>query len=357
MQIWLTILVSWPEPAGPISTHALAYAAITGCGRLEHGRVVAAAHDRELPVLGARLAARHRRVDEADAALATRRGQLPGEPADAVVWSTSTAPAAHRRPARRRPERRRRARRRRCRRTGTPRRRPRRASAGVGAAALPFSATHASAFDARAVVDGDLVAGPARCRAIGAPIVPIPRNATSAHPGESATLPEWRCARADRFLTSGDRLGGDHLEPPRRPPARHRTGGRGARHRIARRGAAPGDPQATGRRPGEDARHAVHMGPEALPLHPPRAALGRGADDPHGALARRCRAHRGERQGVDVVVETPDRGMGTHRQARRRERCAPTTSICHRTSSMRVSGGPRRFGSARWWPSTATSTT
>ena len=30
MQIWLTIFVSWPEPAGPRHTHDLAYVSITG---------------------------------------------------------------------------------------------------------------------------------------------------------------------------------------------------------------------------------------------------------------------------------------------------------------------------------------
>ena len=117
MQIWLTILVSCPAPARPISDVALAYDCHHRLDELVERLVVGAAHHRELPGLGAGLAARHRGVDEADAELGRSLGQLAGQPGrrGGVVDEHRTRP--RRRRARRRIRRRRRARRRRCRRT------------------------------------------------------------------------------------------------------------------------------------------------------------------------------------------------------------------------------------------------
>ena len=75
MQIWLTILVSWPAPAGPSSAH------LPGIGRHHRlgpgiGGLAAAAHDGELAVHRARLAARDRRIDEIEARRLRRRRQL-----------------------------------------------------------------------------------------------------------------------------------------------------------------------------------------------------------------------------------------------------------------------------------------
>ena len=68
MQIWLTILASWPEPDG---AQQLAHARIGRDHRLGAavGRRIAAAHHGEHAVLGAGLAAGHRRIDEIEAAL------------------------------------------------------------------------------------------------------------------------------------------------------------------------------------------------------------------------------------------------------------------------------------------------
>src|SRR5262249_31479101 len=63
IQIWFTIFVSWPAPAGPMSLHMRV--------RTDHllragiGLCIAAAHDGEHPVFGTGLAARDGRVDEA----------------------------------------------------------------------------------------------------------------------------------------------------------------------------------------------------------------------------------------------------------------------------------------------------
>ena len=64
MQIWLTILVSWPRAR---TAQQPARARIGGDDRLGSGvrLLVAAAHDRQRAVLGAGLAAGDRRVDEA----------------------------------------------------------------------------------------------------------------------------------------------------------------------------------------------------------------------------------------------------------------------------------------------------
>ena len=68
MQIWLTILVSWPEPAAP---KPLAHPGIGGDDRLGAGIGVfaAAAHHGQHAVFGAGLAAGHRRIDEFEAGL------------------------------------------------------------------------------------------------------------------------------------------------------------------------------------------------------------------------------------------------------------------------------------------------
>jgi hypothetical protein len=67
MQIWLTILVSWPAPTPPISPTIFAYDSITaGPPRT---RLFAADHHAELPVLRAGLPAGHRGVQETDFAL------------------------------------------------------------------------------------------------------------------------------------------------------------------------------------------------------------------------------------------------------------------------------------------------
>ena len=54
--------------------------------------LVAADHDRERAVLGARLAARHRRIEKARAAFLGGGVQLAGDLAEAVVLSMATAP-------------------------------------------------------------------------------------------------------------------------------------------------------------------------------------------------------------------------------------------------------------------------
>ena len=68
MQIWLTILASWPEPD---AAKQIAGARIGGDDFFGLGerRLVAAAHHREHAVLGAGLAAGDRRIDEIEAAL------------------------------------------------------------------------------------------------------------------------------------------------------------------------------------------------------------------------------------------------------------------------------------------------
>jgi hypothetical protein len=72
MAIWLHILASWPEPAGPSRRQLLRVVGDERLGRLVVG-LIAAAHHGEHAVLGARLAARYRRIDEA-AALFRSRG-------------------------------------------------------------------------------------------------------------------------------------------------------------------------------------------------------------------------------------------------------------------------------------------
>jgi osmotically-inducible protein OsmY len=76
MQIWLTILASWPAPASPMQREG----ARKGHGHRLHGRIerrrVAAAHHGELAVLRAGLAAGHRRVDKLQAQRRGPRVQL-----------------------------------------------------------------------------------------------------------------------------------------------------------------------------------------------------------------------------------------------------------------------------------------
>ena len=56
-------------------------------------RRLAAAHDGQHAVFGTGLAARHGRIDEAEASLLSpRRGARAPHLAEAVVWSTNTAP-------------------------------------------------------------------------------------------------------------------------------------------------------------------------------------------------------------------------------------------------------------------------
>ena len=92
MQIWLTILVSWPaagradQPAG---------ARIVRDDRLDPRIDVrlAPAHHAESAVLGSRLAAGDGRVDEADAVLSRALAKSSrATSAEAVVWSTKIAP-------------------------------------------------------------------------------------------------------------------------------------------------------------------------------------------------------------------------------------------------------------------------
>ena len=78
MQIWLTIFVSWPAPAGAHQRARLGVRGHHRLGQLVERLVVAAAHDRELTVLGTGLAARHGRVDEADSEFGCGLGQLLG---------------------------------------------------------------------------------------------------------------------------------------------------------------------------------------------------------------------------------------------------------------------------------------
>ena len=85
MQIWLNIFVSWPLPGPPISVTARRVVAEHRRGAVER-RGVAADHDRELAVFGARLAAGYRRIEKADAfALPPRRGSRARSRAEAVV--------------------------------------------------------------------------------------------------------------------------------------------------------------------------------------------------------------------------------------------------------------------------------
>ena len=147
MQIWLTIFVSWPAP-GRAEPHArLGVGVITARAASNTSLVVAAAHDGELrrsrPRPGHPTPARRRtrpRVRRHAAASSRAR------PADAVVWSTSTAPVCHAGDRTVSAERRPRARRRRCRRTAPRRRRPRPPRPASVPLAAPFSATHASAL-------------------------------------------------------------------------------------------------------------------------------------------------------------------------------------------------------------------
>ena len=78
MQIWLTILASWPEPGRP---HQVAGAGIGGDDllRARERFGVAAAHHGERAVLGAGLAAGYRRVDALEAALLGLGMKLAGD--------------------------------------------------------------------------------------------------------------------------------------------------------------------------------------------------------------------------------------------------------------------------------------
>ena len=64
------------RPGGPHQRHGLGVRAHHRQGERVERLVVGAAHDRQLPVLGTRLTARHRGVDEADAELGGRFGEL-----------------------------------------------------------------------------------------------------------------------------------------------------------------------------------------------------------------------------------------------------------------------------------------
>ncbi len=79
MQIWLTILVSWPEPR---RTHQPDHAGIGidhRLGAFEDG-LLAADHDGQLAVFGAGLAARDRRVEEIEAAGLAASWQFDARP-------------------------------------------------------------------------------------------------------------------------------------------------------------------------------------------------------------------------------------------------------------------------------------
>ena len=93
MQSWFTILVSWPEPGAADQGRAAWRRRRAPASALSKVGLVAAAHDAELAVDRAGLAAGHRRVDEADALLlGLRHGPRGATVAEAVVWSTRIAP-------------------------------------------------------------------------------------------------------------------------------------------------------------------------------------------------------------------------------------------------------------------------
>ena len=138
MQIWLTILVSWPEPG---AAHQRDCARVGGQHRLGRGEWsgVAADHDRELAVLRAGLAARNRRVEKADAARLCRGVDLARDARRRRRVVDEDRAGLHRREARHRVRARPRARRRRCRRTASrSRRRAAAAGRGVGADLPPY---------------------------------------------------------------------------------------------------------------------------------------------------------------------------------------------------------------------------
>ena len=104
MQIWLTILVSWPAPTGAHQDAGPGVGIDHRLGAVEVGRL-AADHDRELAVLGAGLAAGDRRVEEVAAPCPSPpRAISRATSAEAVVWSTKMAPLPCRRRRRRRPD-------------------------------------------------------------------------------------------------------------------------------------------------------------------------------------------------------------------------------------------------------------
>ena len=84
MQIWFTILVSWPLPPAPHQDAGLGVG-IDHRFRAVERRLLAAHHDRELAVLGAGLAAGDRRVEEIDALVAGDGRSSRATSADAVV--------------------------------------------------------------------------------------------------------------------------------------------------------------------------------------------------------------------------------------------------------------------------------
>ena len=78
MQIWLTILASWPEPWSP-SKHAGAGIGVDHRLGAVEGGLLAADHHRQLAVLGARLPAGDRRIEKIDAGLLGLLGDLAGD--------------------------------------------------------------------------------------------------------------------------------------------------------------------------------------------------------------------------------------------------------------------------------------
>jgi hypothetical protein len=75
MAIWLIIFVSWPAPAEPHQADHAGVGVDDG-PRLVEGGLIAADHDGQHAVLGAGLAAGHRRVEEGEARLARSFVQL-----------------------------------------------------------------------------------------------------------------------------------------------------------------------------------------------------------------------------------------------------------------------------------------
>ena len=135
------------------------------------------------------------------------------------------------------------------------------ASAGVGAARPPFRATQASAFAAVRLYTTTSWPAFARCRAIGAPIVPIPRNATLLMTGESARSLALGRSRVPVSQCRDGSVGGHHLESPRVGSARSHRRRRRTPRRIARRRAAAGDPTITDDRAGAGRSGCGSRGP------------------------------------------------------------------------------------------------
>ncbi len=91
MQIWFTIFVSWPEPASPISVTARPYESITGRARSNAGLSpphITVSLPFSAPACPPETGASMKSTPFAFAAWYTLRAAS----AEAVVWSTSTAP-------------------------------------------------------------------------------------------------------------------------------------------------------------------------------------------------------------------------------------------------------------------------